>query len=97
MTPPKSSDCNPDAPASFAAPPGSDAAVIVAEGYYRLKAERDELLKIVDDLYRLIINHHSSVVMREDIVICPACTNRSGKRIMDRAYRALHPNGKVSR
>jgi hypothetical protein len=71
---------------------GSDAAVIVAEGYYRLKAERDELLKIIDDLYRLIINHHSSVVMREDIVICPTCTGRSGKKIMDRAYRALYPN-----
>ena len=63
---------------------------------YRLKAERDDLLKIVGELYRLVVNHHSSVVMCEDIVICPICTGRAGKRIMDRAYRALNPNDELS-
>lgn len=77
--------------------PGSDSAVIVAEGYYRLKAERDDLLKIVGALYQLVVNHHSSVVMREELGICPICIGRAGKRTMDRAYRALNPNGKVSR
>ena len=54
--------------------------------------ERDlaRAVKTINNLYRLVYEHHGSRIMRDEYCICPICSQRSWQRILDAAEKLKH-------
>ena len=55
------------------------------------------LLETIDELRRLIWEHHSDDVLKAGIVVCPACTSEEADKVLNKAALLLvRPNIRIS-
>ena len=47
-------------------------------------------------LSAIIWQHHSSALMREELIVCPVCDNPENKAVLDQVWNLAHPNAEVS-
>ena len=64
----------------------------------QLERELAHAVKTINNLYRLVHEHHGSRIMRDEYYICPICSQKSWQRILDAAEKnrraAAQPNEK---
>lgn len=45
------------------------------------------LLEHIKTLRRIIIEHHSSTVMRDEVCVCPICAEKENATVLDESYK----------
>jgi hypothetical protein len=54
-------------------------------------SEIKKLRAVLRATTRLVVEHHSYSVMKEEHYICPVCDNKKWDRLMDAAIKLSHP------
>lgn len=55
-----------------------------------------EMVQCINDLRQLVWEHHSSAIMKTDIIICPLCDCKRWANVLDEAERLVATNAKIT-